>query len=263
MQQKRSEVDRTCRALIVCIGALLLCQCSASGRAMHHDVIAYGAFHDLRIYRPQGPIRHLAVLVSGDGGWGAPLDVVSAGLAARGALVAGIDAREWLTTLNRAGAACIDLGAELSDLAHYLGERYGVAAQTPVLIGHSAGASLAYVALAQSHPAEFAGALTLSFCADLDLARRLCPAAPLQATSRAGGVRLLPGGELPGPWIALHGLDDHECPVLEGREFAKGVPGSRFVALPGVGHSYRDAGRWWGDFVASYDTLAAGAVRSR
>jgi type IV secretory pathway VirJ component len=249
-------VRGACHALWMCIGVLLLCQCGAPGRGMHHDVIAYGAFARLRIYRPQGPIRHVAVLLSGDGGWGAPLDAIASGLAGRGSLVAGIDTREWLAALNRSGSPCIEAGGALADLGHYLNEHYPVPAQAPVLIGHSAGASLAYVALAQSAPADFAGALTLSFCADLDLARPLCPAGALREGPRAGGVRLRPGGVLPGPWIALHGLEDRECPALEGREFVQGVPGSRFVALPGVGHSYRDAGSWWGAFMSSYDTLA-------
>jgi acetyl esterase/lipase len=49
-----------------------------------------------------------------------------------------------------------------------------------VLIGHSAGATLAYVALAQARPRTFAGALTLSFCTELDLTRPLCAAPPLR-----------------------------------------------------------------------------------
>ncbi len=258
MQQSRYDVRRACHALMVCIGTLLLCQCGAIGRGMHHDVITHGAFARLRIYRPQGPPQHLALLLSGDGGWGAPLEAIAAGLAVRGSLVAGIDTRDWLAVLNRSGSPCIDPGAELAELGHYLKERYAVAPQAPILIGHSAGASLAYVALAQGRPADFAGALTLSFCTDLDLSRPLCPAAALHGAPRAGGVRLLPAGALHGPWIALHGLDDQECPAAEGRQFARGVPGSRFVALPGVGHSYRDPRAWWGAFLSSYDTLAAG-----
>ena len=260
MQQTEWNVRRACRALWVCIGTLLLCQCSAAGPAVHPDVIAHGAFGHLRIYRPQGPIRHLAVLLSGDGGWGTPAEAIASGLAARGSLVAGVDAREWLAALNQADSPCIDAGAALADLGLYLKARYLVPGQQPVLIGHSAGASLVYVALAQSRPAEFAGALTLSFCADLDLARPLCPAAALRDAPRAGGLRLQPAGVQPGPWIALHGLEDRECPAPEARAFAQGVPGSRFIALPGVGHSYRDAGRWWTAFMASYGTLAATAV---
>jgi len=244
---------------MACIGTLLLCQCGATGRGVHHDVIAHGAFAQLRIYRPQDPPRHIALLLSGDGGWGAPLEAIAAGLAARGALVAGIDTREWLAALNRSGSPCIAPGAQLADLGHYLEERYAAAAPAPVLIGHSAGASLAYVALAQGKPGDFAGALTLSFCTEMDLKRPLCPAAALRGTPRSAGVRLLPGGVLPAPWIALHGLDDEECPAPEAREFVGAVPGSRFVALPGVGHAYRDSRRWWEAFLSSYDTLAAGA----
>ena len=86
---------------------------------------------------------------------------------------------------------------------------------------------------------EFAGALTLSFCADLDLRRPLCPGGSLRATPIPSGAHLLPGGALPARWIALHGIQDQVCPVGPARAFAQAVPGARFRPLPGVGHSYR------------------------
>jgi type IV secretory pathway VirJ component len=171
---------------------------------------------------------------------------IASGLAARGFLVAGVDSREWLAVLRQSPSACISPGGELADLGHYVQEHYRVSSAAPVLVGHSAGATLAYVAVAGGRPGQFAGLLTLSFCADLDLTRPVCRAAAFRATPRADGVRLTPAGALPAPWIALHGLEDRECPASKGRDFAHGVPGRRFVPLPGVTHAYRDAGRWGG-----------------
>lgn len=247
---------RAYHALLLCIATLLACGCSAFDRATPSEVIAHGAFAHLRIYRPRGPIRHLALVISGDGGWGSPVDAIASGLAARGTLVAGIDAREWLAVLGASGSGCVNPGAELADLSRYLKEQYPVPPEAPLLLGHSAGASLAYVSLAQGQPAQFAGALTLSFCADLDLARPLCPAATLREIPRTGGVRLVPAGALPARWTDLHGLEDRECPAAEARSFTQAVPGAGFVPLPGVGHSYRDPGRWWGAFLSTYDTLS-------
>ena len=236
---------------------VLLCQCSASVEGVHHDVISHGQFSHLRIYRPPAPARQLALLLSGDGGWGADLDSIAQRLALRGSFVAGIDTREWLAVLANSPSSCIAPGAYLAGLGRELQQQYHLPAGAPILIGHSAGATLAYVALAQARPQEFAGALTLSFCADLDLGRPLCPAMPLRATPIASGARLQPGGALSARWIALHGIEDRVCPVAQARAFAQAVPGARFLPLPGVGHSYEDMPRWWGAFLGSYEELAA------
>ena len=239
---------------LVCVA--LLCHCSASVEGVHHDVISHGQFSHLRIYRPPGVTRQLALLLSGDAGWGADLDAIAQRLAARGSLVAGIDVREWLAVLADSPSSCLAPGAYLADLGRQLQQEYHLRAGAPILIGHSAGATLAYVALAQARPGEFAGALTLSFCADLDLPRPLCPAAPLRATPLAAGVRLQPGGALPARWIALHGIEDQICPVAPARAFAQAVPGARFLPIPGVGHSYADMQRWWGAFLGAYGELS-------
>lgn len=60
------------------------------------------------------------------------------------------------------------------------------------------------------------GALTLSFCPDLDLSKPLCAAPGLRSLTRTSGVWLLPPpAALPAPWYALHGLDDTVCPAAE------------------------------------------------
>ncbi len=257
MQQTARVARRAPRALWVCIGTALLCHCGAFGEPGAPERISYGQFSQLRIYPPPGAPQHLALLLSGDGGWGSDLDSIAQRLALRGSLVAGIDVQDWLAVLATLPTSCIAPGAYLADLGRHLQHEYHLPAGAPILIGHSAGATLAYVALAQARPHEFAGALTLSFCADLDLGRPLCPAMPLRATPIASGARLQPGGALSARWIALHGIEDRVCPVAPARAFAQAVPGARFLPLPGVGHSYEDMPRWWGAFLGSYEELAA------
>jgi type IV secretory pathway VirJ component len=232
--------------------ALLLCQCTESGKPP--QLLRHGQFARLRIYQPRSPAGQLVLLLSGDGGWGRGPDQIAARLAARGTLVAGIDVRDWLGALEEAPTACASPGAALAELGRYLRARYALRS-APLLVGHSAGATLAFVALAQGHPGDFAGAVTLSFCADLDLSVPLCPAPALAGTAREGGLRLRSGGPLSAPWIALHGLEDRECPAGEDREFVQGVPGAQFVPLPGEGHAYEDLERWWSQFSAACRAL--------
>jgi type IV secretory pathway VirJ component len=256
-QAHRPIGRRVLRALCLSVGAVLLCQCGAPDGGVHQEVIAHGQFAHLHIYRSDAAVRHLALLLSGDGGWDSGSEALAQRLALQGTLVAGVDVREWLATLEQAAPSCVAPGAYLAELVHYLQTQYAIATLPPVLIGHSAGATLAYVALVQARPHTFAGALTLSFCADLDLSKPLCPAPALRVTPRAGGVRLLPGGTLPDPWVTLHGLDDRVCPAAEARSFADAIPGARFIPVPDNGHSYGSAGDWWEAFIDSYHRLIA------
>jgi type IV secretory pathway VirJ component len=237
-------------------GMALLTQCSYPPVAPA-EVLSHGRFERVRVYRPPGAAQHLALLLSGDGGWTSALGSIAQRLTGNGTLVAGIDSRQLLASLGHDPASCLSPGADLAELSAYLRTRYRLTPAPAVLIGHSAGASLAFVALAQSSAGTFAGALTMSFCTELDLARPLCRTPALQYSVRAGGVRLLPAGPLPAPWIALQALEDTECPAADGRAFAAATPGARFVGLPQLTHSYHYMKRWWGPFDTAYRQLAA------
>jgi type IV secretory pathway VirJ component len=258
-----STSDRSPGRLVRCAAALLCAwvfpQCASEPSVAASERLSHGRFEQVRIYRPLAQAQHLALVLSGDGGWTSGLSALAGRLRTSGTLVAGIDGRQLLESLRTGPAGCVSPGADLAELARFLEARYALVPGEPVLIGHSAGATLAFVALAQSPAGTFAGALTLSFCADFDVAKPLCRAAALQSVPRVGGVRLLPAGPLPAPWIALHGLEDRECPAPEARAFAAAIPGARFVALPDVTHRYRDMSRWWAPFEAAYRQLSATA----
>jgi type IV secretory pathway VirJ component len=219
--------------------------------------LSHGRFEHLRIYRPPGNTQRLALLLSGDGGWSPTLGALAQRLASTGTLVAGVDSRALLASLARDPAGCVSPGADLAELAAWLREHYRLRLPAPVILGHSAGATLAFIALGQAQAGAFSGALTLSFCADFDLSKPLCPAPAVQYGPRAGGVRLLPAARLPAPWIALHALDDTECPAADARAFTAATPGARFIPLPGLTHSYHHMSRWWGPFESAYRELAA------
>jgi type IV secretory pathway VirJ component len=248
------------RAVAAGACALLLCQCASLEYGAEPELLSHGPF-DLYVYRRQGTPRNLVLFLSGDGGWGSELGTIAQRLTVRGALVAGINVRRLLAEYRLDSAPCVSAGADLTELSRYLRQRFRLGPSEPVLIGHSAGATLAFVALAQSPHGTFAGALTLSFCEDLDVVKPLCPAPATQpaitSVPRSDGVRLLPPARLPERWIALHGLDDDVCPAPEARVFVDAVHGARFVGLPGITHSYQHMDRWWPQFEAAYRELAA------
>jgi type IV secretory pathway VirJ component len=237
------------------LALLCLCALAATARA---DTLSHGRFRNVQIYRPQAEVRHVVLFLSGDRGWTARLGSIAQALAADGTLVAGIDVADLFANLEADGGACVYPDGDLENLSHYVQAYYKLPTYfTPILIGHSAGATLAYAVIAQAPPGTFAGAVSLSFCVELDLRKPLCRTRELRYVPRTdgGGVRLLPPPELGVPWVALQGLNDDVCPVPEARAFVSQTPGARFVALPGVNHNYGGMSSWMPQLKAAYASV--------
>jgi type IV secretory pathway VirJ component len=244
---------------LLCLTLVGVVACSAGFSAS--ETLSHGRFHDVHIYRPKGEVQHFALFFSGDGGWDDGLGDIAKALAAQGTLVAGIDTSDLFEELEKDGGKCVFPVGDMENLSHFVQAYYKVPTYfTPIVIGHSAGASLAYAALAQAPKGTFTGALSLSFCADLDLHKPLCKAGSLDYTARAdgGGVRLTPPGKpLPALWVALHGAEDDVCSIDEARAFVAKTPDAHFVALPGVNHNYEDMETWLPQFDAAYTSITA------
>ena len=233
--------------------------CSAAAEKLSH-----GRFKHVEIFRPPGEVKHFALLMSGDGGWSSKLSTIANALAAEGTLVAGIDTAELFDNLEKDGGTCVLPDGDFENLSHYVQAYYKVPTYfTPILIGHSAGATMAYAALAQAPPGIFGGAITLSYCVDLDLRKPLCQAHDLQfARLKNGeGSRLLPPPQLHASWIALHGTEDDVCPISEARAFIAHIPGARLVELPHVRHNYSGSKDWLPQFMAAYESIVATQVQ--
>ncbi len=232
---------------------------TGSGVFSDAKVLSHGRFHDVHVYKPKSEVQHFVLFLSGDGGWGDGLADIARSLAAQGTLVAGIDTSDLFEELEKDGGKCVFPVGDLENLSHFVQAYYHLPTYfTPILIGHSAGASLAYAAVAQAPPGTFTGALSLSFCADLDLHKPLCKAHDLQYSARTdgGGVRLDPPADgLHAPWIALHGTEDDVCSPREAETFVAHTPRARFVQLPGVEHNYEDMKQWMPQFDEAYASL--------
>ena len=221
------------------------------------ETLAHGRFKHVEIFRPQGEVKHFALLMSGDGGWSSNLAKLAGALASDGTLVAGVDTSELFADLEKDGGSCVSPDGDLENLSHYVQAYYKVPTYfTPILIGHSAGATLAYTSLAQAPAGIFGGALTLSFCVDLDLRKPLCQAQALHYKQLRYGARLLPPPQLRAPWVALHGTEDHVCPIGEARSFVAQIKGARLVELPKVTHSYRGTD-WLPQFKAAFESIVS------
>lgn len=228
------------------------------------ETLSHGRFKHVAIFRPQGEVKHFALLMSGDGGWSTKLAAIAGALATEGTLVAGVDTSELLADLEKDGGSCVSPDGDLENLSHYVQAYYKVPTYfTPILIGHSAGATLAYTSLAQAPAGIFGGALTLSFCVELDLRKPLCQAQALRYTQLKNGARLLPPAQLHAPWVSLHGTQDRVCPIAETRSFIAQTHGARLIELPNVAHNYHGTNNWLPQFTAAFESIVSTEVAQR
>ena len=238
--------------------AALLCAPLAAQEKLSH-----GRFRDVSVYRPPGEVRQFVLFLSGDGGWGSDVSGIARGLADRGAMVVGIDTPQLLASLEADDASCVFPDGDLENLSHYLqGFALLPTYHTPLLVGYSSGASLAYAVGAQAPEGTFMGVMTLGFCADLELSKPLCRGDGVHFTRHPDGkaMHLLPSPKFPLDWIAFNGTRDKACPIPHARKFAAQVPRAQFIELPKVAHSYATSSHWLPQFFDAYDQLTVRAA---
>src|SRR3989442_230717 len=102
--------------------ALILGICSAAAA----ETLSHGRFKHVEIFRPQGEVKHFALLMSGDGGWSSKLASIAGTLASDGTLVAGIDTSELFADLEKDGGTCVSPDGDLENLSHYVQAYYKV-----------------------------------------------------------------------------------------------------------------------------------------
>jgi len=243
--------------------AMLLLAASLPAQTQAQEHLSHGRFKDVTLYRPQGEVKHVVLFLSGDNGWESPVTEMARKLVDRGAMVAGIETPQLYELLEADGDACVYPDGDLENLSHYLqGYARLPTYHTPLLVGYSAGATLAYATLAQAPEGTFAGAISLGFCVEMDLGKPMCPGEGARFTRHADGkaVDLLPSPEVAADWVVLQGARDRVCAAAPARSFATQLPRAQYIELPKVSHSYSTAADWAPQFLDAYDRLTAKAA---
>jgi type IV secretory pathway VirJ component len=229
---------------------------SATGQATH---LNHGRFRDVVVYRPVGPPTSFALLLSGDEGWNSTADTMARQLVQQGAIVAGIDWAKFKATLEADGDQCVFPDGDLENLSHFVQAYLRTPTYlSPVLVGVSSGAAMAYAMLAQAPRNTFAAALTLGFCPSLILDKPLCKGSGLDTvrSARGHGADFLPIKTLGNPWLNLQGEKDRVCPAGAVGNFISQVHGAANVMLPKVGHDFASPPDWMPQYSAGYNKLA-------
>jgi type IV secretory pathway VirJ component len=230
---------------------------AAADNATH---LSHGRFKNLLVYRPSEPPTSFALLLSGDEGWNSVADTMARQLVQQGAIVTGIDWAKFKANLEADGDLCVFPDGDLENLSHFVQAYFHTPTyMSPILVGVSSGAAMAYAMLAQAPRNTFAAALTLGFCPSLDLAKPLCKGSGLESirSARGRGVDFLPIKNLGNPWVNLQGANDRVCPAGATRDFISQVRGAAMVMLPNVSHDFGSLSDRLPQYTAAYDKLAA------
>jgi type IV secretory pathway VirJ component len=243
---------------------LLLAVSSTTVIAESH--LPAGRFGKVTVYIPEGTPKSVAIFVSGDGGWNLGVVKMARALTDLGAVVIGVDIRQYLRSLGKAAqrpnAPCQLLAGDFENLSHQIQKEIGMFVyHVPVLIGYSSGATVVYAVLVQSPPGTFAGALSMGFCPDQDFAgAALCPG-PRGGLHYSRGKQhdliFEPAKTLEQPWIAFQGQKDQVCSPAAVDAFAAQTPGGEVIKLPLVGHGFSVERNWMPQFVEAYSRLSA------
>jgi type IV secretory pathway VirJ component len=220
----------------------------------------------ITVYQPSAAPKSVALFISGDGGWNLGVVDMARALAARGALVAGVDIRRAIRVSPLHERSCIYPAAQFEQLAHTLEARYSLPRyQYPLLVGYSSGATLAYALLLQAPTGTFAGALSLGFGPDLETPTPLCEENLLRTEARhtpPPGYDMQPVASTPARWIVLQGDLDQVCDPRKSHDFVAPIVNAQLVMLPNVGHGYSVPKNWMPQFLTAYDTLSQDARSS-
>jgi len=249
----------------VCALALTLAMSAAvAASATEQKLNLPEPFGTVTLYHSTPTPPHVAIFISGDGGWNLGVVDMARELQGMDALVIGVDIRHYMKATTGGTASpdkCFDPGTDFAELGRIVEKRLGYGRHVPpVLVGYSSGATLVYAALVQAPPHTYTGALSLGFCPDLIVNHAICKGNGLtwEHDPHHKGVDFLPTQSLEDPWIAFQGDIDQICTPEDTRTYLKQVENGELVWLHKVGHGFSVPKNWMRQFKDGFAQMTAG-----
>jgi type IV secretory pathway VirJ component len=222
------------------------------------EVLSFGRFGKVTVYRESQPPSQVVLFFSGDGGWNKGVIDMAKALASLDAVVVGVDITHYFRELRISSGKCSYPAADFEILSKFIQKKLDFSNYVPpVLVGYSSGATLAYATLVQAPPNTFRGAISLGFCPDLPLTKPFCRGYGLEwkPGPRGVGYSFLPASKLQTPWIAFQGTIDQVCNATAVESYAKQVREGSIVLLPKVGHGFAVQRNWMPQFRRAFKNL--------
>ena len=152
-----------------------------------------------RISFPDGKPTGIVVLLSGGEGWTDREEQTSDALTTNGALVVGVDIRDYYQALEKERDDCLYLVSDIETVSHQLHRSAGIVNyHPPVVAGIGDGATLALAIAAQTPDSTIAETLAIDPRTTIPLSTILCTPAP-KTPVPGGTVYGLTEGDLPNP----------------------------------------------------------------
>jgi len=224
---------------------------SVSGTVSSRDSVNVRVFGKVYIYNRTTTPQNVIILISGDGGWKSGVISFSETFSEMNSLVIGVDILSYFKDLRLRTEDCYNVASDFVQLATDVEKKYDFPDyKAPVIMGYSSGATLVYGILAQARPGTFIGGISIGFCPDIELPKKLCEVNGLTVTEDVPGKRYLldPDNELGNTWIVLNGQLDKICNYPAVVEFMSKTKNAELVTLPKVGHGFSK----WNDFMPQW-----------
>jgi len=207
-------------------------------------------FGKTTLYRSTPRPAHVALFISGDGGWNLGVVDMARELEGMDALVAGVDIRHYMKSSTADPDKCWNPGTDFAELGKALEKKFGYPGKVePVLVGYSSGATIVYAAMAQAPAHTYRGGLSLGFCPDLIVNHPICKGreASWSRDPHGKGVDFQPA-PLTDPWLAFQGDIDQICTPQDTRTYLSKVENGELVWLHKVGHGFSVPKNWMRQF---------------
>ncbi len=223
------------------------------------ESVPFGRFGNVALYYNSPHPSHVALFVSGDGGWNLGVVDMARELATLDSLVVGIDIIHYLKELEKSDDKCSYPAGDLEELSKFVQKKLEFPNYvTPLLVGYSSGATLVYATLVQAPSNTFRGAISLGFCPDLPIVKPFCRGNGLEwgPGPKGKGYSFLPATSLEVPWVAFQGTIDQVCDPAATEAYLKKVKNGEIVILPKVGHGYSVPKNWMPQFRQAFVKVA-------
>ncbi|BCW86893.1 hypothetical protein sos41_00150 [Alphaproteobacteria bacterium SO-S41] len=196
------------------------------------DPLKFGRFDAVEVVSPTGDPTSVAIMLSDKAGWDKAAADAAAALAAKGALVLGVDWKAYKAALDGDGGSCVYPASDLQGLAQYAEKTLGLKRYLqPILVGVGESASAVYPAFAQGPKDTFKGALGVGFCPVLKTVRPLCKghSDDLHSTAGKAGFSYAPATSGLDNFVALNGVTGQSCAAGDVDAFIAKIPGAKVI----------------------------------
>ncbi len=259
-----ASVRQTAFALITLITMMpAVIEAGQGAKRTPEEVLRFESFGAVRIYRQSPHPANVVMFFSGEAGWDQQTAGVARALASLDSLVVGIDLPHYLRSLVEDGEGCSYYASDLEDLSHYVQQKLGFPGYVfPIVVGYSAGATLAYATLVQAPTGTLRGGISVAFCPSLPLPKVPCRASGLEWKKLAKGKSakwdeyvLQPAPTLAVPWVVLEGDVGRACAYDAAAAVVRQTGQAHIVRLATTGQAVSAWSRWIPQIQEEYSSL--------